>query len=82
MALPVKGEPAKGGTATQGAESEQVGAAWKIVLIAALAGKDGVAPTSDEAETSLNVMLNTVKDGKPLGHFVAFDRTGELVNFG
>ena len=48
----------------------------------AFTGKNGVAPTSDEAETSLNVMLNTVKDGRPLGHFVAFDRAGERVNFG
>lgn len=64
------------------AESEQMGADWKIVLIAALAGKDGVAPTSDEAETALNVMLNTVKDGRPLGRFVALTRAGERVNFG
>jgi hypothetical protein len=64
------------------AESEQMGADWKIVLIAALAGENGVAPTSDQAEQALNVMLETVKDGRPLGHFLAFNRAGESVNFG
>ena len=64
------------------AESERVEKDWQIVLVAGLAGKDGVTPSSDEAEESLKMMLHTVENGGDLSKYMAFDREGVPVQFG
>lgn len=55
---------------------------WQIVLIAGLAGKKGVAPTSDAAEEPLKAMVKTVENGGDLSKYIAFDREGAPVRFG
>jgi hypothetical protein len=57
-------------------ESRQAGADWAIVFVAALAGRGGLAPTSDEAEASLQRMVEAIKAGA-IGSFIPFDRNGE-----
>mgnify|MGYP000029226735 CR=1 FL=1 len=42
-------------------ESKQVGKEWQMVLIAVLAGKNGVAPSSEVAEEPLKKMVRTVR---------------------
>lgn len=64
------------------AESERVEKDWQIVLVAGLAGKNGVAPSSDEAEEPLKMMLHTVENGGDLSRYMAFDREGAPVQFG
>ena len=64
------------------AESEKMGQDWHIVLIGALSGRDGVAPNAKEAELPLKMMIQTVENGGDLTKYLAFDRTGALIQFG
>ena len=64
------------------AESERIEKDWQIVLVAGLAGRNGVAPSSDDAEEPLKMMLHTVENGGDLSKYMAFDREGTPVQFG
>jgi hypothetical protein len=64
------------------AESERTGQDWQIVLLAALSGRNGVAPGSDEAEQPLKMMMRAVETGGDLSRYMAFDRAGTPVQFG
>lgn len=59
-------------------ESRQLGEDWSIVFVAAMAGRDGRPPTSQEAETPLQRMVEAVKTGS-VGSYIPFDRRGEPV---
>lgn len=59
-------------------ESRQYGQDWAIVFVASLSGRDGRAPTSKEADQSLQRMIESIKTGL-FGAFVPFDRRGEPV---
>ena len=59
-------------------ESHQYGQDWAIVFVASLFGRDGRAPTSKEADQSLQRMIESIKTGL-FGSFVPFDRRGEPV---
>ena len=59
-------------------ESRQYGQDWAIVFVASLSGRDGRAPTSKEADQSLQRMIESIKTGM-LGSFIPFDRRGEPV---
>ena len=60
------------------AEAERIEKDWQIVL----AGRSGVAPSSDDAEEPLKMMLHTVETGGDLSKYMAFDREGVPVQFG
>jgi hypothetical protein len=62
-------------------ESKRIEQDWKIVLIACLAGQNGVAPTSEVAEEPLKHMVHTVQQGGDLSKYLAFDRNGDPVTF-
>ncbi len=62
------------------AESREMRCEWSIVFVAALDGRDGRAPTSEEAEAPLLRMVDAIKAGS-LGAFIPFDRTGAPVLF-
>jgi hypothetical protein len=62
-------------------ESKQLGQEWHMVLIAILAGKNGVAPTSEVAEEPLKKMVHTVQEGGDLSSFLMFDINGDPVIF-
>ena len=53
---------------------------WAIVFVAGLSGRDGRAPTSMEADQSLQRMAEAVKTGA-FGAFMPFDRQGQPVLF-
>ncbi len=59
-------------------ESRQLGQDWAIVFVAALSGRGGRAPTSAEADRSLQRMIEAIKSGS-IGSFVPFDRRGRPV---
>ena len=63
-------------------ESEDMGKDWQIVLVACLSGRNGIAPTSDEATPSLEMMIKTVEQGSSLSNFLAFDKKGDPIQFG
>lgn len=56
-------------------EARQFGPGWSIVFVAGLAGRNGSPPTSDEADRSLQRMVEAVKTGE-FGSFMPFDRQG------
>lgn len=61
------------------AESNATGQPWDLVFVAAMSGRAGVVPSSDEAMQPMNMMVEAVR----LGHFanyLAFTREGELVS--
>lgn len=61
-------------------ESSATGIAWDLVFVAAMDGRAGFAPSSDEAARPLRLMVNAIHDGQ-IGRFAAFDRQGEPVQF-
>jgi hypothetical protein len=62
-------------------ESKQMKQDWQLVLVAALSGQNGVIPSSEEAEKSLQMMLHAVESGGDLSRYLAFDREGIPVQF-
>lgn len=56
-------------------ESRQYGPDWSIVFVACLAGRNGRAPTSVEADQSLQRMIESIKTGS-LESFMPIDRQG------
>lgn len=62
-------------------ESEQTGQHWDIVLVACMAGKNGVMPSASEADQGLKMMVSAIQTGAKLSRFLAFDRTGDLLQF-
>ena len=63
-------------------ESKQMSDDWQIVLIAAMSGRAGILPNSDEARQPLEMMVQTVEQGGDLSRFMAFDKKGDPVKFG
>ncbi len=59
-------------------ESRQTGIDWDILFVAALSGRGGHAPNSDEAVQPLRLMVEAIKGGR-VGEFLAIDRHGDLV---
>ena len=61
-------------------ESRRFGPDWAIVFVASLSGRDGRAPTSKEADQSLQRMIASIKAGS-VGSFIPFDRQGQPMLF-
>lgn len=61
-------------------ESRQFGQDWAIVFVAALDGRDGRAPSSDESSAPLQRMVEAIKAGS-IAAFLPFDRQGEPLQF-
>ncbi|KGM53772.1 ribonucleotide reductase subunit alpha [Lysobacter daejeonensis GH1-9] len=63
------------------AESTTTGQNWDIVFVGSLAGRAGIAPSTDEAAQPLRFMVNAINNGR-VSDFAAFDRNGEVLQFG
>jgi hypothetical protein len=63
-------------------ESEKIEADWQIVLVASLSGRNGIAPSPEEADEPLKKILHTVETGGDLSRYIAFDREGSPLQFG
>lgn len=59
-------------------ESRLTGIDWDILFIAAMSGRGGYAPSSDEAAQPLRLMVEAIKGGQ-VGGFLAVDRNGDFV---
>ncbi|MGP4844374.1 ribonucleotide reductase subunit alpha [Marinobacter sp. 1Y8] len=60
-------------------ESAATGQHWDIVFIAALSGRAGSFPSSDEAQQPLTMMVESIRLGN-LGNYLPFNRDGELIH--
>ena len=61
-------------------QSLQFGPDWAIVFVASLSGRDGRAPTSEDADQPLQRMTESIKAGL-FGSLIPFDRQGQPVQF-
>lgn len=59
-------------------ESRLTGIDWDILFVAAMSGRGGHPPSSDEAAQPLQLMVEAIERGR-IGEFLAVDRHGELV---
>ncbi|RUO42742.1 ribonucleotide reductase subunit alpha [Aliidiomarina taiwanensis] len=59
-------------------ESEQTGLTWDVAFAASMSGMLGHAPTTEQAEQPLNMMVESIKGGT-VANFLAFNREGELL---
>ncbi|MBX3622017.1 MAG: ribonucleotide reductase subunit alpha [Rhizobacter sp.] len=60
-------------------ESAQFGQPWAIVFVAGLAGDQGQAPTSAQADAPLQRMVEAIKAGR-IEHYLPFNRDGRAVS--
>lgn len=61
-------------------ESDLTGKAWDIVFVTTMSGRNGVAPTSEDANSKLDMMIASIHNGN-IGFYLAFNRAGELIKF-
>lgn len=61
-------------------ESRRTGQDWQIVFVAALAGRAGAMPSTEDAQEPLKTMISAIQNGA-ISNYLAFDREGELVRF-
>lgn len=59
-------------------ESRQTGQAWDVVFVAAMSGRGGMAPTSDEAQQPLTMMVESIRLGH-VGNYLPLDVSGQAV---
>jgi hypothetical protein len=62
-------------------ESRQTGQSWDLVFIAAMSGRGGVAPSTDEAQQPMTMMVESIRLGH-IGNYLPLDRNGEAVALG
>jgi len=62
-------------------ESKQMEQDWSIVIVACLAGINGIQPTAEQADEPLKMMVQTVQNGGDLSKYLAFDKQGDLLHF-
>lgn len=62
------------------AESEQTGLHWDVMFVGSLSGRGGIAPSDDEAEQPLRLMVAAINEGRIDG-LAAFNRQGEVLSF-
>jgi hypothetical protein len=60
-------------------ESRAAAPTWAVVFAAALAGRNGLAPTEADADAALQRMVEAIRVGS-LGGFIPFDRLGQALN--
>jgi hypothetical protein len=61
-------------------ESREFADDWAVVFVASLSGRDGRAPSSMEADQSLQRMIASIKAGS-FALFLPFDRQGQPMLF-
>jgi hypothetical protein len=62
-------------------ESRQFGQEWALVFVSSLSGRDGRAPSSQDADAPLQRMVNSIKAGT-VSQFLPFNAQGEPVQLG
>lgn len=62
-------------------ESASTGQDWDIMFVGSLGGRAGIAPSADEAAQPLRFMVNAINNGQ-VAQFAAFDRGGQVLQFG
>lgn len=62
-------------------ESRATGQSWDVVFIAAMSGRGGMAPSTDEAQQPLTMMVESIRLGH-IGNYLPLDTEGNAVSLG
>ncbi len=62
-------------------ESRATGQSWDAVFIAAMSGRGGMAPSTDEAQQPLTMMVESIRLGH-IGNYLPLDIEGNAVSLG
>ncbi|WP_373000343.1 ribonucleotide reductase subunit alpha [Marinobacter sp.] len=62
-------------------ESRTTGQAWDVVFIAAMSGRGGMAPSTDEAQQPLTMMVESIRLGH-ISNYLPLDSQGNAVSLG
>lgn len=62
-------------------ESRQTGQSWDVVFVAAMSGRGGMAPSSDEAQQPLTMMVESIRLGH-VGNYLPLDSKGRAISLG
>ena len=60
-------------------ESEATGQPWDMVFVAAMSGRGGIAPSSDEAQQPLTMMVEGIRMGH-IGNYLPLNGQGEAIS--
>lgn len=63
------------------AEAREMGEDWHMVLVAAMSGSNGQAPSAEQSGEALDAIIKTIHAGGDLSHYLAFDRQGDPIQF-
>lgn len=61
------------------AESRQTGQPWDMVFVAAMSGRGGMAPSSDEAQQPLTMMVESIRLGH-LNNYLPLGQDGQAIS--
>nr|NIV40146.1 ribonucleotide reductase subunit alpha [Anaerolineae bacterium] len=62
-------------------ESEATGQPWDMVFVAAMSGRGGIAPSSDEAQQPLTMMVEGIRMGH-ISNYLPLNGQGEAIDLG
>ena len=62
-------------------ESRNTGQNWDVVFVAAMSGRGGVPPSSDEAQQPMTMMVESIRMGH-VGNYLPLNMSGEAVDLG
>ncbi len=60
-------------------ESQATGQPWDMVFVAAMSGRGGIAPSSDEAQQPLTMMVEGIRMGH-IGNYLPLNGQGEAID--
>lgn len=62
-------------------ESRATGQSWDVVFIAAMSGRGGVPPSTDEAQQPMTMMVESIRLGH-ISNYLPLDSQGNAVDLG
>lgn len=62
-------------------ESQSTGQPWDVVFVAAMSGRGGTPPSSDEAQQPMTMMVESIRLGH-VSHYLPLDKSGSAINLG
>jgi hypothetical protein len=62
-------------------ESRTTGQAWDVVFVAAMSGRGGIAPTTDETQQPMTMMVESIRLGN-ISNYLPLDPSGNAIALG
>lgn len=62
-------------------ESRNTGQSWDVVFVAAMSGRGGTPPSSDEAQQPMTMMVESIRLGN-VSNYLPLDKSGNAVSLG